>query len=948
MNNNSNVGGESFKPLGEEFHISNDKNKQKTPHSKEEKINLFSKEISSRSSSISSGKTKKRTNVIIEKDSKLFESSKEINKKSSVISSGKIEIKEEKTEEIGVDVSVAEFVMDDFIQSQIEECKNDIPRAFDQCKTGRDEFQVTKKWLMDGNRLSEGRKPRMELRQVPGNDSCIANIALCYANGSERDIGYKKLKESFPDISLVSAGQTTVEIGTKNVSKATTINYIANHFDELLEQMNYIPGKHIDASQTKSVVISDADGTIWDPPQRNESPEARNLDNSPAKESILNYLRSGGIVIINSGNDPTRTFNRIMKGVPEEEKQEICSRIAIGAAGGHTLVVINKEGLPEEVSGYRKHALEEQKKLPVHPSLKLDVIYLGDDPRETGNDFPAFEKLGKDHYICVADHKKTIPESLASSTVVGETKAVENIFSAIVKRAAVLPKKPLFDEVPTLITIGLNSIDAKKMVETTLQATGGREGLNQAVAYNDSHNGPVSYVSKDIDKALVCFDENIRSKYTTKDDPSKTKINLDYDTLLKINNEYVEALKSENLNAESLCNNFNVEDPSFENFMKESLDRMNLKDGSIIRILEPGNNEQTTPMYVAYQIKYIQQYAKEKDINLNVQVLVMGMGGHATTGLFPLIGEFHNGKFSGTTEAESLGSTLIESLRDEQIDCEVVEQFKQDSAGKVQIKLAKESKNTGENVQEAINCIVPGGNNPEHLYISSSKASSARQALTFAQQYSEDKSKPLAEKKYETMTAIPIFRTEAFIKTGMTNEQAVTELYMGLAEECRIILYGFNPDQQFIPPSPLEKERLDHIYDMYDKLSGTNDIEKSKQVSLNNVLGFFNKGCQTAEKALMTWNKKLEDQIEGTRNATISILKRQKQKADFIHSIDVFNEAKKQPQMSDELKNKVDRYEKLYNQFRVSTDDREKFVIGLLMINAGNKIENELKLQTQI
>lgn len=874
----------------------------------------------------------------------------------------------DKANQIGVNLKDAEEIINEFALMQKEAF---LQEHGSEALMDKNELEVLKAWLGSPERMDRNNKPRVEIRLVPNTfPAVVANIALSFPDTETRNSMFEGLKKRFSELSLVSAGTTTVEIGTKDVDKATTINYIANHFEELLKQMRYEPGGLIDANVNHTVIIADADGTLWDPPVRDKPPEATNLENSPARASILNYLRAGGVLVVNSGNDPRRTVNRILKGIPELERKELLSRIAVAAAGGHTLMTLDSEGHIHEVPGYREQALKEQQEKPVRPSEHLDVLYIGDDGRVKGNDFPAFLKVGPGHYICVHNKEKQseLDESLKTATVVGEAKAVADIFSAVVDKAIIHYQKdkkmnispPLFEDIPSYVSLASSIPDAKDLMNRSLKLCGGRKGVDQLIVSNDQLNGPVRYEREEIDQSLNTFDKAIHQNFTLSEQPQikyvdgqsigeKTKVKLNFEGLMSLSDSFSTALEAEGTKAKSLYNHFDqVDGTSFEGFMQNALDRMDLKDGDTIRLLEPGNNDQATPMFVAQQIKFIQDYANKRSVGespfkLSIQVLVMGRGGHATTATFPQIGELKGPVFSGVAEAESLGGTLMEALHQLGINSLVVDKFDPSHFGNVQIKLAKTSTNTGENVKEALDS-DPSGNRPPHVFVCAARTASTRQALTFAQQYAANSKDPLSKKAYESITSIPYGRSEEFIHGALSDHQAVTEMYMGLAEQCRSFYYGFNPDGAFIPPSPIDASKLENLYKAYDLLSGTNNLEESKKKDIRDLLNFFGKCCLTMEKSI-TISKESDFQKLATDRSVKLLMQRKGIKDDMMAAWNNFKSLRaKDKLLTQDQKRLLHIYSELFQKMQASKqNDRTVLACSIAMAQLGKRFASILQ-----
>ena len=258
--------------------------------------------------------------------------------------------------------------------------------------------------LSDPSRIAANTKPRIELRRVVnegGNE--VANIALCFPSGELRDAALPDFKAISADFSIVSAGSTTLEIGNQGVDKGTVLDYLSRSpLEEILP--HYKPGPSIDATEHKSILAMDADGTIWDKPVRGKDPCANHLGNSPARHAVLSYLRAGGVIAVISGNDPQRTIDRFKLGIPEGEK-DLLSRVILSGSGGHTLMVADEEGEFYELAGYRELSRDLQRK-PNPDLATADIVYVGDDHKSEGNDLAGFKKVSMEHALCVTDKAK--------------------------------------------------------------------------------------------------------------------------------------------------------------------------------------------------------------------------------------------------------------------------------------------------------------------------------------------------------------------------------------------------------------------------------------------------------------------------------------------------------------------------------------------------------------
>ncbi len=203
----------------------------------------------------------------------------------------------------------------------------------------------------------------------------------------------QKCKELGLGMHLKLAGTSSIEFNVDGVDKSLPIRFLQSDFENVLKEMNYQPGTHIDSRISKTVIAADGDDTIYDGPHIGSLPT---LAESPVREALCAYLQAGGIFMLVSGNDINRTFKRLVDTLPKE----VYCRVLVAANGGAELVHVNFKGQAVPVSGYRRQALYlAQDKSKVHV---LDMVYIGDDGSKEGNDYPAFRAVGFKNSILVA------------------------------------------------------------------------------------------------------------------------------------------------------------------------------------------------------------------------------------------------------------------------------------------------------------------------------------------------------------------------------------------------------------------------------------------------------------------------------------------------------------------------------------------------------------------
>jgi hypothetical protein len=394
------------------------------------------------------------------------------------------------------------------------------------------------------------------------------------------------------------------------------------------------------------------------------------------------------------------------------------------------------------------------------------------------------------------------------------------------------------------------------LIDETVTSLGEIQDVKDLIIYNDKNNSSCRLTKTQIDTLKGIFNDfNARGLIG---DPKSLK----HSDILRINEALISRLTEMGENPFEYALVANAETVSHDNFCETYL--QNLQNGDSIRILEPGNNDQTTPIILASQINKIKTFCESKGLtNIKIEVLVMGKGGHATTAVFPQIGIMKGAEFSGVEEAISLSSTLTDALEQQGIEYRTLsmsEPFgKQESSGfQVEIKLEKGSTNTGQNVSASRNAWEKSNTNTTY-FIAAATTANHRQALTFAHQIGID---------FKEMVTIPMPRSEKVVISGFDDHTAVTELYAGLAERCRSFLYMYLQNGQkenFIPLSIADTHNLENLYDTYAKLSGKS-LKDAYQTTMQEMMTFFGGKYQTMEKSIAL-NTSLDGHLEKTRAA---------------------------------------------------------------------------------
>jgi hypothetical protein len=153
--------------------------------------------------------------------------------------------------------------------------------------------------------------------------------------------------------------------------------------------------------------VADGDGTIYDGPKAGH--DLPTMLKSPAKDALIGWLEAGGIFMLNSGNELERNIFRLKDGIPAH----LFNRILVSGNGGADLVCFDAQQKPVWVKGFSDLALND---LPV--KYTLDIVYIGDDGSEDGNDWAGFKEVGFDRAVLVSrDFKRNYDVRLKTGYV---------------------------------------------------------------------------------------------------------------------------------------------------------------------------------------------------------------------------------------------------------------------------------------------------------------------------------------------------------------------------------------------------------------------------------------------------------------------------------------------------------------------------------------------------
>ena len=235
---------------------------------------------------------------------------------------------------------------------------------------------------------------RIEVRHAKGIGAAQV-VAKGIWGAAARQAAIKGIRRSLlkadKNIEVRMAGTSSFEFNVRGVNKSCAIKFLRQAWPKVLEQMNYQPGHYIDSQKTATIIAADGDGTIYDGPKAGQP--LPTMAKSLAREALTAWLEAGGVFMLNSGNELSRNVLRVKDGLPGN----LLNRILVSGNGGADLVCFDAQGNAVPVQGYSEAALD-----VATSKHKLDIVYIGDDGSEDGNDWRGFVEAGFDRAVLVA------------------------------------------------------------------------------------------------------------------------------------------------------------------------------------------------------------------------------------------------------------------------------------------------------------------------------------------------------------------------------------------------------------------------------------------------------------------------------------------------------------------------------------------------------------------
>ena len=292
---------------------------------------------------------------------------------------------------------------------------------------------------------------RIEWRvELPGG---IGQVALIGKTGEERVAMAEELQTLFPDLSVMSTGKMTIGIQKRNVDKTLPISYVYRKKSALFPH----------AVSNATLRICDGDGTLYGAPTATEMP---GLDMSPFRETVLLWLETGDLLLVNTSNDLYTTVERLTRNnaLPIRYYPQILVAACSGAILARFVGSERKIVCDDEYIRWARYIRG------LTPSLdpQFKCIYYGDNPSPTGEDWLAFEYVGRKNSVLVPRHViglrqafmdslKTIPVSSGPFMI----KTISNGQCVCIDFGGTFLRCHLVEFLPNSTPVTLQSIDMR-------------------------------------------------------------------------------------------------------------------------------------------------------------------------------------------------------------------------------------------------------------------------------------------------------------------------------------------------------------------------------------------------------------------------------------------------------------------------------------------------------
>lgn len=278
--------------------------------------------------------------------------------------------------------------------------------------------------MFGGSTLIENMEPLNRALSEPRYDSLmridrrvelpdgVGQVALIGETGDARVAMAAELQAQFPDLSVTPSGRMTVSILKRGVDKTLPISYVYRNFDTLFPH----------AASNATLRVCDGDGTLYGLPNAAGLP---GLDTSPFHETVWKWLDAGDLLLVNTANGLYTTVERLTRNGALPARYY--SQVLVAACGGAVLARIEevKADAGKETETETGTGTETDSETVAKPEIRtvcdeeyirsakyirrltpgfdsgFKCVYYGDNPSPKGEDWAAFEFVGRANSVLV-------------------------------------------------------------------------------------------------------------------------------------------------------------------------------------------------------------------------------------------------------------------------------------------------------------------------------------------------------------------------------------------------------------------------------------------------------------------------------------------------------------------------------------------------------------------
>lgn len=176
-------------------------------------------------------------------------------------------------------------------------------------------------------------------------------LTVYFKTDEMRDKVYRNVQALDGVISIKQAGTDAIDITLGGIDKALPVKFFLKNYLPIMQEMGFNPH-----TEPPAIVCIDLDGTTYGP-EREIVPVSENTygNSSKINQSLVEYLKTGNMVFVNTGGTLERSLVRFLIGILKDEnlkpedRERCISKLLFASNGGSSLARVELTDLGKTI-----------------------------------------------------------------------------------------------------------------------------------------------------------------------------------------------------------------------------------------------------------------------------------------------------------------------------------------------------------------------------------------------------------------------------------------------------------------------------------------------------------------------------------------------------------------------------------------------------------------------